>query len=195
VKIDWQATSCIPPRVQEKAVPLPQLAASAVTPANSNRLGGPVGSVALYGLNKPFSFETAKDDHKKLVLSLLRFFSKPIADQIGHYAPLINNGIWLCIDFHALREQIREAGTDKKQNFIDGTALVADLAGSLALVPKLEGAEKAGNICQFFALVGDQAHHGGVACSAADINKFLAAYTGDETQQQLLEIMDELCKL
>jgi hypothetical protein len=195
MRIASQPVPCIPARIKEEAVPLPPSVGGVGSPVNYHLLGGPVGSVALYGLNKSFSFETAKDDQKKLVLSVLRLISKPIADQIGHFAPTINSGIWLCIDFNALRERIRDAGTDKAQNVIDAAGLVADLAGTAALVPKLEGAEKVADICQFFALVGDQAHHGGVGCSAADINKLMAAYQGDETQQGVLEVMDELCKL
>jgi hypothetical protein len=193
MKIDWERINCIPAYVPAQSVPLPPIS-DAASPKNYQVLGGPVGSVAIYNLNKPFNFETAKEDHKKVIYSLLRFVSKPIADQIGHHADMVNRCIWLCIDFNALREQIRAHGGDKTQNLIDATAFVSDLAGTVALVPKLEGAEKVAEICKFFELAGEQAHHGGVTCSAADMDKFMAEYGGDETRQELLKAVNELCE-
>ena len=192
VKIDWQRVNSIPAYVPAQSVPIPPTSEAASLP-NYTRLGGPVGSLALYGLNKPFNFETAKEAHKKVVWSLIRFVSKPIADTIGHHADVVNRCIWLCVDFKALREQIRARGGDKTQNCIDATAFVSDLAGTVALVPKLEGAEKVAEICKFFELAGEQAHHGGVTCSTVDIDKFMAEYGGDEARQELLEAVNELC--
>jgi hypothetical protein len=193
MRIASQPIPCIPAYVKEQAVPLPPVSGDA-SPKIDRVLGGPVGSVALYSLNKPFNFETAKEDHKKLVLSLLRFISKPIADQIGHHADAANRCIWFYIDFKALREQIQRQGGDKIQNLIDATALVSDLAGAVALVPKLEGVEKVADIFKFFELAGDQAYHGGVACSKTDMNKFMEEYGGDEARQKLLEAIDGFCE-
>jgi hypothetical protein len=192
MRISSESIPYIPAYVKEQSVPVPP-PSGAASPKKYPVLGGPAGSVALFGLNQPFNFETAKEDHKQVLWSLLRFISKPVADQIGHHADAVNRCFWLCFDFKALRDQIRVQGADRTQNLIDATALLSDLAGTVALVPKLEGAEKVADICKFFERAGDQAHHGSVSCGPADIEKFMAEYGGDETRQELLEAIDELC--
>jgi hypothetical protein len=185
MKIASAPMVCMPPYVPKPA-----------KPALAQKVTLPMGGTFHYGSGfrtaAPFPAQASHFEPKKVTELVLRFVSSRIAEHFGQKAVVAKDVIWLCFDLKTLTDKMRQADANKQENIGHALNLAGDFCGTLAQLPKLDGAAGVRTAFYFLAEVGGKPYQGNGTFSMDDFMKFVPLKPEENAVEELRSMASEV---